>query len=83
MAAGFTTGEIEVYLGNLRKVITVTRKDRVASGATTITEFIENGYYISAHVEVIIIINGYNWLPGDGIVRNVRILYTWMTGRLP
>lgn len=70
MAAGFTTGEIEVYLGNLRKVITVTRKDRVASGATTITEFIENGYYISAHVEDY---NNHKWLqlaPGDGIVRN-------------
>ena len=70
MAVGFTSGEIEVYLGNLRKIITVTRKDRVGYRGTTITEFIENGYYISAHVEDY---NNHKWLqlaPGDGIVRN-------------
>jgi hypothetical protein len=70
VAAGFTTGQIEIYLGNLRKIVTVTRKDRVVAGGTTITAFMENGYYISASVEDY---NNHSWLqlaPGDGIVRN-------------
>lgn len=70
VAAGFTTGQIEIYLGNLRKIVTVTRKDRVASGTATITTFMENGYYISARVEDY---SNHTWLqlaPGDGIVRN-------------
>lgn len=70
VAAGFTTGQIEIYLGNLRKIVTVTRKDRVGSGTATITTFMENGYYISARVEDY---SNHTWLqlaPGDGIVRN-------------
>lgn len=70
VAAGFTTGQIEIYLGNLRKIVTVTRKDRVVAGGATITAFMENGYYISASVEDY---NNHSWLqlaPGDGIVRN-------------
>ena len=70
VTAGFTTGQIELYLGNLRKIVTVARKDRVVAGGATITTFMVNGYYISASVEDY---SNHSWLqlaPGDGIVRN-------------
>lgn len=69
MAAGFTTGQIEVHLGNLKKIITVRRQDRLAFVASAISTFIDGGYYVSAQVEDYV---NHQWLqlaPGDGIVR--------------
>ena len=51
MSTGFTTGEIELYLGNLKKIITVRLHPRLDYRQKTITGFMEGGYYISAHVE--------------------------------
>ena len=70
MLAGFTSGEIELYLGNLRKVITVRRNDMLSGVARVINQFIDNGYYVSAHVEDYA---SHTWLklsPGEGGVRN-------------
>lgn len=70
MLAGFTSGEIELYLGSLRKVITVRRNDMLSGVARVINQFIDNGYYVSAHVEDYA---SHTWLklsPGEGGVRN-------------
>ena len=70
MLAGFDSGEIELYLGNLRKIITVRRQDMISANARTIGEFINNGYYVSAFVEDYA---NHGWLqlaPGNGEIRN-------------
>jgi len=71
MLAGFDSGEIELYLGNLRKIITVRRQDMISASARTIGEFIDNdGYYVSAFVEDYA---NHSWLqlaPGNGEIRN-------------
>ena len=70
MLAGFDSGEIELYLGNLRKIITVRRQDMISANARTIGEFINNGYYVSAFVEDYA---NHSWLqlaPGNGEIRN-------------
>lgn len=71
MKAGFVSGEIELYLGNLRKVITVRRKDILPGVATVINKFsVNDGYYVSAYIEDY---EHHNWLklsPGEGGVRN-------------
>lgn len=68
--AGFTSGEIELRLGNLRKTVTVKRREQVTSSGTIISSFIEDGYYISAYVEDYV---NHSWLklgPEEGEVRN-------------
>lgn len=70
MLAGFTSGEIELRLGNLRKTVTVKRREQVTSSGTIISSFIEDGYYISAYVEDYV---NHSWLklgPEEGEVRN-------------
>ncbi len=70
MMAGFVSGEIELWLGNLRKIITVRRQDVVPVAGQVISEFIDGGYYVSAYVEDY---ERHNWLkltPGEGGVRN-------------
>ena len=70
MLAGFTSGEIELRLGNLRKTVTVKRRDQVTSSGTIISSFIDDGYYISAYVEDYV---NHSWLklgPEEGEVRN-------------
>ena len=70
MLAGFDSGEIELYLGNLRKIISVRRQDMISANARTIGEFINNGYYVSAFVEDYA---NHGWLqlaPGNGEIRN-------------
>lgn len=70
MLAGFTSGEIELRLGNLRKTVTVKRREQVTSSGTIISSFIDDGYYISAYVEDYV---NHSWLklgPEEGEVRN-------------
>ena len=70
MLAGFTSGEIELRLGNLRKTVTVKRWEQVTSSGTIISSFIDDGYYISAYVEDYV---NHSWLklgPEEGEVRN-------------
>ena len=70
MLTGFTSGEIELRLGNLRKTVTVKRREQVTSSGTIISSFIEDGYYISAYVEDYV---NHSWLklgPEEGEVRN-------------
>ncbi|MBS5625703.1 MAG: hypothetical protein KHW86_10870 [Porphyromonadaceae bacterium] len=70
MLAGFTSGEIELRLGNLRKIVTVKRREQVTSSGTIISSFIDDGYYISAYVEDYV---NHSWLklgPEEGEVRN-------------
>lgn len=70
MLAGFTSGEIELRLGNLRKTVTVQRREQVTSSGTIISSFIDDGYYISAYVEDYV---NHSWLklgPEEGEVRN-------------
>ena len=70
MLAGFTSGEIELRLGNLRKTVTVKRREQVTSSGTIISSFIDDGYYISAYVEEYV---NHSWLklgPEEGEVRN-------------
>lgn len=70
MLAGFTSGEIELRLGNLRKIVTVKRREQVTSSGTIISSFIDDGYYISAYVEDYV---NHCWLklgPEEGEVRN-------------
>ena len=70
MLAGFTSGEIELRLGNLRKTVTVKRREQVTSSGTIISSFIDDGYYISACVEDYV---NHSWLklgPEEGEVRN-------------
>ena len=70
MEAGFVSGEIEVWLGNLRKIVTVRRQDVVPFAGRVISEFITDGYYVSAYVEDY---ENHSWLklaPGEGGVRN-------------
>ena len=70
MLAGFTSGEIELRLGNLRKTVTVKRREQVTSSGTIISSFIDDGYYISAYVEDYV---NHTWLklgPEEGEVRN-------------
>ena len=70
MLAGFTSGEIELCLGNLRKTVTVKRREQVTSSGTIISSFIDDGYYISAYVEDYV---NHSWLklgPEEGEVRN-------------
>lgn len=43
MLAGFTSGEIELYLGNLRKVITVRRNDMLSGVARVINRLLITG----------------------------------------
>ena len=70
MLTGFTSGEIELRLGNLRKTVTVKRREQVTSSGTIISSFIDDGYYISAYVEDYV---NHSWLklgPEEGEVRN-------------
>ena len=70
MLAGFTSGEIELRLGNLRKTVTVKKREQVTSSGTIISSFIDDGYYISAYVEDYV---NHSWLklgPEEGEVRN-------------
>ena len=70
MLAGFTSGEIELRLGNLRKTVTVKRREQVTSSGTIISSFIDDGYYISAYVEDYV---NHSWLklgPEEGEGRN-------------
>ena len=70
MLAGFTSGEIELRLGNLRKTVTVKRREQVTSSGKIISSFIDDGYYISAYVEDYV---NHSWLklgPEEGEVRN-------------
>ena len=68
MLAGFTSGEIELRLGNLRKTVTVKRREQVTSSGTIISSFIDDGYYISAYVEDYV---NHSWLKlGPEEVRN-------------
>ncbi len=70
MLAGFTSGEIELRLGNLRKTVTVKRREQVTSSGTIISSFIDDGYYISAYVQDYV---NHSWLklgPEEGEVRN-------------
>ena len=70
MLAGFTSVEIELRLGNLRKTVTVKRREQVTSSGTIISSFIDDGYYISAYVEDYV---NHSWLklgPEEGEVRN-------------
>ena len=70
MLAGFTSGEIVLRLGNLRKTVTVKRREQVTSSGTIISSFIDDGYYISAYVEDYV---NHSWLklgPEEGEVRN-------------
>lgn len=70
MLAGFTSGEIELRLGNLRKTVTVKRREQVTSSGTIISSFIDDGYYIFAYVEDYV---NHSWLklgPEEGEVRN-------------
>lgn len=70
MLAGFTSGEIELRLGNLRKTVTVKRREQVTSSGTIISSFIDDSYYISAYVEDYV---NHSWLklgPEEGEVRN-------------
>ena len=65
MPAGFTSGEIELRLGNLRKTVTVKRREQVTSSGTIISSFIDDGYYISAYVEDYV---NHSWLKlGPGL----------------
>ena len=73
MLAGFTSGEIELRLGNLRKTVTVKRREQVTSSGTIISSFIDDGYYISAYVEDYV---NHSWLklgPEEGEVHNGKI----------
>lgn len=78
VANGFTTGQIEIHLGSLQKIVTVRRHAPVNSG-TVISNFIPDaGKYISAYIENYPMIdsdtpNPNYWLqlsPGGETVRN-------------
>ena len=70
MLAGFTSGEIELRLGNLRKTVTVKRREQVTSSGTIISSFIDDGYYISAYVEDYVNHSLLKLGPEEGEVRN-------------
>lgn len=51
VTSGFTSGEIEIHLGNLRKVVTVRKHTQIPASGAVISDFIANGYYVYAAVE--------------------------------